>query len=217
MPTIGSTPLSNIALCKVEDVTALIDPSIVGDNLQLIALLINDFSAWMEQYLNRKLLKTTYTEILDGGKHILIVSAPPIVNNGTLRVYEDSTRVFDSSKLLVLNKDYRVEYTNGALRRVVDGDLRRPRYAFLALPQAVKVIYQGGLVANDEATGEIDVHPALRGACAKQVAYWFQNRQNMGLQSVSNLGNWAQSFSKPTDLLPGVASELSLFRLLDVF
>lgn len=204
---LGNIPLLNIAPCTVDDVASLIDVKLQGFDLQNIALLINEFAKLLEIYTKRSLHKQKYTEVFNGGKTHVIVSAPPIVVNANLEVWEDPSSEFADSKYkLIINKDFIVTSQTGFIQRIASGISYRYWY-FIPYAQCVKVVYNGGIINNDETQegSPLDSPADLRGACAMQVSYWFSNRKNFGLQAVSQMGsNLAQYFGKPTDLLPGV-------------
>lgn len=79
--------------------------------------------------------------------------------------------------------------------------------------QIGRVTYTGGYVLpGSTATGVQTALPAdLREAAVEQVAYWFQNRDRLGLVSVSGADASVQQFAT-LDLLPNVKSVLALHR-----
>lgn len=79
--------------------------------------------------------------------------------------------------------------------------------------QIGRVTYTGGYVLpGSTATGVQTALPAdLREAAIEQCAYWYQNRNRLGLVSVSGSDASIQQFAQ-LDLLPNVKQVLSLHR-----
>lgn len=199
--------LLNIALCTIDDVKAIDDLALKSTNDDLITDLINGFSKFTESYLKyMSLFKATYTEIFDGHVHCVVVDNPPILNDSTFKVYEDYTRVFDSTSELILYDNFTVVWGTGVIRRVDTSGCKRRFYRGAG---SIKVVYNGGLVSHIGDT--VDVPEDLRRACAMQVATFFQNKKNFSIQATSQQGNYT-SFYKPTELLPFVANVLEGYK-----
>lgn len=79
--------------------------------------------------------------------------------------------------------------------------------------QIGRVTYAGGYVLpGATATGVQTALPAdLREAAVEQVAYWFQNRDRLGIVSVSGADASVQQFAA-LDLLPNVKAVLAIHR-----
>lgn len=201
----GNVPLSRIALCTVQDIRNLVDPSLSGEQDPLLVQLINGFSKLVqgERYLNRSLEKKTYVEYFDGDTDLVIVSAPPILDNDTLYVWEDSDHLFEGDPLW-MHEDYMVHFENGLIKTMWD-------VGFVEGTKVVKVQYDGGLVLHDELNDTLDVPDDLRSACAMQCSFWYQRRRELGISSVSSAGGDSVFFS-PTQILPIVKEILGQYR-----
>ena len=203
--------LSDIALCVPEDVKAIIDPRLSADSDQLLILLINGFSEFMEKDngLNRSLKIRKYEEYFNGGRRSVVVSAPPIREDIDFEVWDDPARIFtDTQFKLVLDQDITVNFEYGKIRRVnLTGDER----TFIHTPRFennsrnVKVVYNGGIIHHDP-TMRISIIPAaLRQAAALQIAYMYKSRDILGISAQTVQGQSA-TFYSPMNLLPLVKS-----------
>jgi hypothetical protein len=207
----GNVPLSQIALCCIADVKNLLDPKLSGDQDAILVQLINMFSRMVqgERYLNRKLLLQKYTEVYDGGSALYFVEAPPIQVDGdfTVTVAEDGS--FQGVDPLVLNDHFSVNWENGVIRARTDWMTDNPA--------SVQIIYNGGLVLNNEADpANVVIPDDLRGAAAMQVSFWYQRRRELGISSITTAGGDAV-FYAPTQLLPIVTEIIGQYRLQRVW
>lgn len=195
--------LSRIALCLPGDIKTLIDKELDAESEQTLIALINAFSEACQRRdaMNRLLEKKTYTEYFDGDCRLIVVQAPPIVDDNTLAVYEDVERQFTTA--LVKYDDYSLldNGENGAIKRLIG---RFPYGAHI-----IKAVYNGGLVLN--ADGQITVPYDLRNACAMQVSYWFKNRNDLGLQSIS-MQSGTINLPNPSDFLLPVKKAILSYR-----
>ena len=85
--------------------------------------------------------------------------------------------------------------------------------AFGSERQQAKVAYTGGYVLPGSApgAGQTALPDDLEHACVEQVAYWYQNRDRLGLLSVPAEGRTFYQLAK-IDLLPQVASVLKTYE-----
>ena len=85
--------------------------------------------------------------------------------------------------------------------------------AFGAQTQQAKVTYTGGYVlpGNTPGAGQTALPDDLEQACVEQVAYWYQNRQRLGLLSVPADGRTFFQLAK-IDLLPQVEAVLKKYE-----
>src|SRR4051812_27087055 len=76
-----------------------------------------------------------------------------------------------------------------------------------------RVTYSGGYVlpGTTPGNGQTALPDEIEQACVEQVAYWYQNRNRLGLQSVSAEGGSIQNFAS-LDLLPGVKAVLRKYE-----
>ncbi len=79
-------------------------------------------------------------------------------------------------------------------------------------PALGRVTYTGGYVlpGTAPAEGQTPLPDDLEQAVVEQVAYWFQNRANLGLLTLWPKGGTFQRFADP-DLLPGVGAVLAVY------
>jgi hypothetical protein len=76
-----------------------------------------------------------------------------------------------------------------------------------------RMVYTGGylLPGTAPAPGQTPLPPDLENAAIEQIAFWFQNRSNLGLKTVwPHYGTYQQFY--PWDLLPGVQTVLTRYR-----
>jgi len=200
------------ALCQLADVKALIDPKLSGSADNLLIQMINGISQAIEGETQRLLEKKTYTEFFngeDGCKRLVIVQAPPIVDDETLTVYDDTTMAYTVDTKLVKNVDYFIPNAgqSGIIKLTND-------YFFKAGYKNIKVVYNGGLVKQlTNEMNNIDVPSDLRHACALQVSYLYKIRDNVGLQSLTtNTAGTAVFYTTPTRWLPAVKDIIESYR-----
>ena len=83
----------------------------------------------------------------------------------------------------------------------------------LPWPSLARITYTGGYVlpGTEPATGQTPLPPDLEQACIEQVAYWFQNREHLGLKTYWPSGDAYRQFAA-LDLLDSVKATLSHYR-----
>jgi hypothetical protein len=81
------------------------------------------------------------------------------------------------------------------------------------LSTIARVTYTGGYIlpGTDPAPGQTPLPDDLEQACVEQVAYWFQNREHLGLKTYWPSGAAYQQFAA-LDLLDSVKTTLAHHR-----
>jgi len=206
--------LSKIALCKIQDVKAIISPSLgSADANNLITILINAFSKYCEGsgpwQLNRKLEKKEYTEYRDGSSHrcVFFVQAPPI-DETTIQVWEDPLRVFDDATKLELWDDYSLITVN----HNEYGGIKKINSTWQPYAHSIKATYSGGLVLHDEDNDIFICPDELRYKAALQVAAYFKQRDTLNVKALSVGGGVNTTIFQPSSLLPIVKETLLSYR-----
>lgn len=204
--------LNRNAACTVDDI---VNSTKLGSvNKQAIATLINGFSDLVQAstLLNCKLEKRTYTEIIHGINHPFMfhVKAPPITVDGTLAVWDDPGLEFtDANLILPINEGYYLLESNCGLSTV------RKKYGrFNPDTGNIKIIYNGGIVYNDEETGQIIIPGWLRSLAIFQITTWWQKNQNPGI--VNQAVNGVLTNFGEHNLLPSVKMGLIAHRFMQV-
>jgi hypothetical protein len=79
--------------------------------------------------------------------------------------------------------------------------------------QMARVTYTGGYVlpGNEVAEGQSELPAEIQDACVEQVAYWYQNKDRLGIASISGEGGTVNVFHKLL-FLPEVEATLSKYR-----
>jgi len=79
--------------------------------------------------------------------------------------------------------------------------------------QMGRVTYTGGYVlpGTEAGEGQTALPAEIEHACVEQVAHWFQNKDRLGVSSISGEGGAISTFAK-LDLLPDVTETLSKYR-----
>jgi hypothetical protein len=158
------------ALCSLDDVKLHLASYNSGANDDLLARLINSFTAASEKHCHRSWLYGQRTEYFDSGfpgstggvTSRLFVTAPPIASSPAITVNDDPQgHTFASITQLVQNTDYVVNYNNGMIEKMTPlwydvGFTQSPRrstfrrelriYGFQPGIQSIQVVYTGGLV-----------------------------------------------------------------------
>jgi hypothetical protein len=201
-----------IALCQPSDVKLLIDAKLSGNADNLLIQIINGISQAIEAETSRLLEKKVYTEFFngeDGCKRIVIVQAPPIVDDVNLAVYDDPTMAYTETTKLTPNVDYFVPNAgHSGIIKLTNNSQFKAGY------KNIKVQYYGGLVRQvTDPSNDIDVPPDLRHACALQASYLYKIRDNVGLQSLTtNTAGTAVFYTTPTRWLPAVKDIIDSYR-----
>jgi hypothetical protein len=167
-------------------------------NVQYDTLLtnaINAVSARFDQETNRTLARTETSYEFGAHETEIIVAHYPIET--------------------VLNFELKTNETNGwAVQQNTEFLIRRKCVISLLVPlgtwrQQAKVDYIGGYVLPGATPdpGQTPLPDDLEQAAVEQVAYWFQNREALGLSRIWPHGGTYEQFSE-LDLLPSVAAVL---------
>ena len=199
-------------------------------NVDAIVRLINLFTKSIEgpRWLNRQLLLTERAEYHDlndcdlyqsplDREQWVRVQAPPIMLSeavdtasppvAQVAVWNSSSRppIYDDSTLLTPYQQYTVDAGLGRIDSIAE--------AFVGGPQALKVIYTGGLVTPPADGEEYPTVPDdLRLACTMQVATWWQRRKELNLDAVSCPGGGSISLMDPTRMVSHVADVIEKYR-----
>ena len=192
-----------LTLCTFEDVKMLLD-HIPDDDAPLIECLIESFSTRAERDTTRKFRKSTVasptTEVVSihGEKWHVRLSRSPI--DSIVEVVETIDGDFGSAEAKVVPAaDYAFVPEMGLLK------LRwRP---FLQGEQNYRIRYAGGL-ALDVGAVPFD----LRLAAARQVAWWYQRRTQMGVSEIQVGRFGREELLSPLDLLLDVRQVLDFYR-----
>ena len=111
--------------------------------------------------------------------------------------------------------------TEGWLLQSAVGYLLSPQKTLIELAEPLgttaqlgRVTYTGGYIlpgGTPASAGQTPLPDDLEQACIEQVAYWYQRRAQLGLQSVSNDSGIVQQFQS-SDLLPQVRAVLKHYE-----
>ena len=105
------------------------------DELDVLADLINDASAWASSYTGRNFLQANYTEFYDGdGSNMLILNNYPVVSLTSIN--DDPARVFGASSNIDISIQVQIRKDSGVVRLWT--------YAFNQGSGNVKVVYSAG-------------------------------------------------------------------------
>lgn len=79
--------------------------------------------------------------------------------------------------------------------------------------QMARVTYTGGYVlpGTEAGEGQTELPAEIQDACVEQVAYWYQNKDRLGIGSISGEGGGITVFQK-MEFLPDVEQTLSKYR-----
>lgn len=147
------------------------------DNDSIIRLLINAASDRIETFLNRKLIKTVYTEFKDGHRNNrYLLNNWPV--NSITDIFVDSQRAFAAGTALD-SGNFAIDFDEkgegiGIVR--FDG-------IFPAATRNVKIVYDAGYL--DPATSELDLPNEIRLACVYMVQYYFKRQGNEDIVQAS--------------------------------
>lgn len=120
----SSVSLVGHALCSIADVKLRLPQDQSDQADALIAVLINSFSTYAENYTQRKFQYTARTSYFDGvnesGSAIAEIQLPafPIASSPALQIWQDSSRAFASDALLTENTDYVINSDTGTVRKI---------------------------------------------------------------------------------------------------
>lgn len=161
----------------------------------LIGSLVSDISAQAEAYCNRHFEKTTYTEYHDGGGKFIYLKNPPITSITTIKCSE----IWDWAGTTA-------EDSGGYALNAAAGMVQ---YLWDKWPYGVgciQAVYIGGYTNLDALPKDLEA------AICHQVAYAFNRRKDLGLESIAfpdgsiqkkNIDQW----------LPDVKKVLNRYRL----
>lgn len=167
--------------------------------------LLNQFvSDRIQQFLNRKLLKTQRIQYFQSGKKKYYLQAYPIDKVSPITVvYGNSIQTIDS--------DYVVWYDEGCIE-----------FNFTTLfssPKEISITYSGGYTGSLTFIGDKEVYiitsdlpDALQYACMLQVAHMFKRRKDFDLSSISLPDGSISTVVSGGDLLPEVKKILLAYR-----
>ena len=169
----------------------------------LLEVLIDDYSAAFERYLNRQVLVGATTEYFDvePGQRVFMLKGYPV--GSVTSVYHDTSREWTSGE--VDSDNYYLDTTTGVM--TVD------KHGLYPGAGVFRVIYSGGMGAS--AAAFITAFPDIAGACDIQVAYHFSRSKSLGAKSVSGRDGSITN-EGALKLLPTVRAALNGHRRLIV-
>lgn len=203
------------ALCTTDDVRAAIGNADLSSNADdTLALYINYFSQYAENYCDRLFLKTARTVYLDGnlpvaggGRSCIFLKAYPVDRTEEFIVWDDPTREFtDVNYQLQKYIDYAIDYNAGVIRLLNDGE-------FYDDADNLRVDYTGGILLDIDGSTP-DCPWDLRGATAQQCAHWWRIGNDPGATQIVSVGGGSVSLYQPTQILPAVVNVLNSYRRL---
>jgi hypothetical protein len=166
-----------------------------GDDTLLDAILVG-VSARMERYCDRTFLKAAYTETVRPVGRLVSVAAYPIDTAQTITLLDDTSAVIAG--------DYSVTANAGLF-------LLKWRLFSYEHYASGTVTYTGGYAQAGSGTEQcLAVPDDLKDACAKQVKFEYQNRDQFGVASVSMQGTSVTP--APAKWLPLVEQVLWTYR-----
>lgn len=230
MPEPQEEALLSYALCSADDVMTYLFESVQGMDRNALNRLINFFTEAVQgpEWLNRELEireRTEYHDLNDCDYIAMheranraMVKAPPILladpvgseapPTPRIEIWNSATRppTYPDSSKLTYYSHYTVDVKTGRVDSLLD--------SFRGGPQALKIVYTGGLVTPAGDAEEFPTVPAdLRFACAMQVAAWWQRRKELNLDSVAFPGGGAITLMDPTRMVEQVKLTLQKYRL----
>lgn len=168
---------------------------------EILANAIAAVSGRFELECNRLFARSaTATFEFRGDEMNILVDRPPIESISSFHLKDNETDGW------VLQSD--IVYLLGPAKNVIE----------LSIPlgtsrQVAKVTFAGGYVlpGDTASAGQTELPDALEQAAVEQVVYWFQNRERLGLVSVSGEGASVNQFAS-LNLLPSVVPVLRKFE-----
>lgn len=162
----SDTRLTN--LTEVKEELKFGDPSAVHEYDGWLNRLIDRASAAVRDLADRWFIMSSVTEwhTFDGQSSKLFLSEWPVrvdTPTSTLKVYEDSNRVYDAASLLVEGEDYFVDYERGIITRVSGS----APYPFEYGMAAIKVEYFGGY--DDALNTKVNIPKPVRDLAVQAV------------------------------------------------
>lgn len=196
---------------KVKELHARLS-STASTHDELLQTLVAAASRSIQKYLGVDFELTEHTDVFDVRvgecdfdlRSWPVASSPAaIVKNTIVGEFDDVDALSDSL--------YRIDRRRGRL-------LFRGGYELLAGPQALEVVYTGGVAESSEDLVEDPEYGDLVLACSMQVLDWYKQAPNFGSKA-RNVGGAAQSFDydeKSMQLAPRVKGLLSGYERLGV-
>ena len=152
------------------------------DELDVLADLINDASAWASSYTGRNFLQANYTEFYDGdGSNMLILNNYPVVSLTSIN--DDPARVFGASSNIDISIQVQIRKDSGVVRLWT--------YAFNQGSGNVKVVYSAGYPL---ASVPYDLRLAVKKIVADQYRHGF-SAGHVGIKA-ENIGDKSITFSE---------------------
>lgn len=191
-----------LSLCTVADVEMLMDV-IPPRHFPLVEWLIEIFSQRAEAETNRRFMKSTvlsptieyFSPKLDTW-HFRVQRYPI---DSVISIIESIDGNFNSvSALTWIPEDYAFNSEKGLVKSRY--------YAFTPGEKNYKITYSGGLALSLGA-----VPQDLRFAAARQVAFWYQRRNQSGLTEIAIARAGRENFIQPLVFLPEVKSTLDIY------
>lgn len=194
-------------ICTYDDVR-LHMPGISATDQQWVESLIEAFSARVEYETSRKLRRATVTETFSTipGQRSIRVSRYPI--EAVTSVKESSGG--DFSDITATDSDAYEFLSSGD-----KGLITMQHRAFQSGAASVQVTYTGGLLRTD-AGGATWAPPDLRTAATRQVIYWIQRRNMLGV-SGETVSGASVSILAEQDLLQDVQRVVESFRPIGLY
>lgn len=201
--------MGTLLLCRFDDVALYLRD--IDNSLEesLVVLLIEAFTKRVEAMTRRTLRKST-----NGNPTVDIFSPPP--DRGENRGYSSwySVRVsrWPIDSIVSLKEDLNGDFASADAIESTDyglgpeGIIRMRWRPFLSGTACLQVKTVGGLARD---TGAVPAD--LRNAAARQVAYWWQRRTDLGISGVSQQGA-SVSLYATGDLLPDVEQVVKRYR-----
>lgn len=185
-------------------VELLVNPtgSAGGPHASVLGQIITGVSNAAEQFMNRKVLAEATTEYFDVAPYQKVFRLKAFPVTAVTSVAFDLDQAWGSTTLLTATTDYwSALYEPRGVLEI--------RYALNTWDdtygRALKVVYTGGMAAT--AAAFIAAFPDISNAIDQQVAYFWHQRNNLGVTSITSEFGTSVNMM-PTDWLPAVRSVL---------
>jgi hypothetical protein len=175
--------------------------SLGGSDREWVLQVVRGFAKRAENYTGREFYTEARTETFstDGTKRYLQLRAFGTSTNTVTTVHEDTDKAFNAADL-VKAADYDFDWRTGLLS-LDSGRWTRGQ-------NVIQVVWTGGLGTSADA-----VPDDLRQAAILQSVYWWQRRNELGLQS-KNMKDGTVNVNVQSTLLPEVREILDSYRIL---
>lgn len=169
----------------------------------LVSQLITSVSYLVQQYLDRQVQSGSQTQYfdVDDGDQVFQLNAYPV--SAVASVYYDYQQAWATATLLQ-STTYASPLYDPTGRMIFYSPFQPGRKLFNAL----KVSYTGGMAADT--TSFVTAYPDVTQAVELQVAFLYQRRNDLGVQSIS--GDGGSVSMAPMELLPMVRTILDNHR-----